>query len=81
MTRDELVAKLDVETVTVVFTKSDGSERKMNCTRSLSMIPDVYHPKNVKDVDSNVIRVFDVDLEEWRSFKFDSVLTIDGERI
>lgn len=75
MTRDELLKKLaSVKLVTVTFTKVDGTERVMNCTRNMSTIPVEFHPKNEDSVQSaDNIRVFDLDVQGWRSFNFSTV--------
>ena len=73
-----LVTLLNTELVTVYFTKVDGSMREMRCTRNLNRIPTDHHPKSDGDseVKSGVIRVFDIDVGAWRSFKSSSVLSI-----
>jgi hypothetical protein len=59
---------------TVVFEKKDGSERVMNCTLLNEHIPIEQLPKGLKVNDnSNSISVWDVDVEGWRSFRWDSV--------
>lgn len=71
---DNIKEILSKKTATVIFTKKDGSERTMNCTLVESHIPEDKKPKNVlTDNNKDVIRVFDTDLSEWRSFRVDSV--------
>ena len=73
--------------VTVTFTKADGTDRDMLCTLDSSRIPvTVAKPvsttapvdgivresrKPRKEPDPHSIRVFDVEKQEWRSFRFD----------
>ena len=73
--------------VTVTFTKADGTDREMLCTLDNSRIPvSVAKPvsttapvdgivresrKPRKEPDPHSIRVFDVEKQEWRSFRFD----------
>jgi len=62
--------------IEVVFIKADGTERTMRCTRNPETISEgVIGNKTVKlkPVDGNVIRVFDIDICEWRSFDVNSV--------
>lgn len=60
--------------VVVTFTKKDGSERVMKCTLQESKIPQEYTPKGTeRKVNDNVLAVFDVENQGWRSFRFDSV--------
>ena len=71
--------------VTVTFTKADGTDRDMLCTLDSSRIPvTVYKPvpasvdgivresrKTKKAPDPHSIRVFDLEKQEWRSFRFE----------
>lgn len=77
--REDLVDRLKQSVVNVVFTKADGSERTMNCTLKLENIPEDQHPKGVIKSESDQIRVFDTDIQEWRSFNFSSVKTVNGD--
>ena len=66
----------------VVFTKKDGTERKMTCTTNSKFIPAPTHIttsdlKKSKNYSSEVKRVFDLDKKEWRSFRWDSLLTAE----
>ena len=81
ITREDLVDRLKQSVVNVVFTKADGSERTMNCTLKLENIPEDQHPKSAVKSESDQIRVFDTDIDAWRSFNFSSVKTIDGESV
>jgi len=81
ITREDLVDRLKQSVVNVVFTKVDGSERTMNCTLKLENIPEDQHPKGTIKSESDQIRVFDTDIDAWRSFNFGSVKTIDGESV
>ena len=69
--------------VTVTFTKADGTDRDMLCTLDGSRIPvspvkpvpvdgivrESKKPKKAPDPHS--IRVFDLEKQEWRSFRFE----------
>ena len=79
--REDLVDRLKQSVVNVVFTKADGSERTMNCTLKLENIPEDQHPKSTIKSESDQIRVFDTDIDAWRSFNFGSAKTIDGESV
>ena len=79
ITREDLVDRLKQSVVNVVFTKADGSERTMNCTLKLENIPEDQHPKSTIKSESDQIRVFDTDVQEWRSFNFSSVKTVNGD--
>ena len=61
----------------VVFTKADGTERTMICTLDVNQIPKDSHPKKYKEPSNHdVIKVFDLDINQWRSFRIDSVKSI-----
>ena len=73
--------RTDEHGVTVVFTKKDGTERAMLCTLIESKIPGDKQPKTPTEVGSTTgqaVRVFDIDKGEWRSFRWDSVKTVNG---
>lgn len=60
------------EKVTVTFEKKDGTVREMNCT--LKDVP-AYVPKTdiVRKKSEATISVYDIDNQDWRSFRIDSV--------
>lgn len=75
--REWLLEILRSGKVTVRFTKNDGSERKMLCTLMENEIPSEKMPKNSeKAKNDGVIPVFDVEKQDWRSFRIDSVVSI-----
>jgi hypothetical protein len=64
--------------VVVTFMKKNGEERVMRCTQDMGMVPEEKHPTGLGGVyDSNQVRVFDLDKEEWRSFRKDSIIRIE----
>lgn len=72
----------DDKPTTITFTKKDGTDRVMKCTRNLSNIPEDLHPKSVlvdpiEAKDSASIKAFDLDKKEWRSFIAENVKRID----
>ena len=79
--REWLIGVLaDDNTSTVItFTKKDGTLRKMTCTRNPNKIPIEHHPKTESTDPSTSIRVFDLDIGEWRSFLVANVKSIDYE--
>jgi hypothetical protein len=85
ITKDELVEKLLVEEVTITFTKADGTDRTMLCTKQFSKIPQEFHPKTDKVVkldesgnviETDLISVWDLEKQGWRSFNFSKVKSI-----
>ena len=66
----------------VTFTKKDGTERKMQCTLVTSKIPADKQPKSLSESETastpgSAVRVFDTELGEWRSFRWDSVTKVE----
>lgn len=83
MNRDEILNTLRENTVALSFTKvKDGEVRNMTATLEQGKIPVEKMPKS-GSVDQTVggestVRVFDLDLNEWRSFRIDSLLTFSA---
>lgn len=84
LNEDEILNSLRTnnEGVRVLFTKKDGTEREMLCTLVHTNIPTESQPKDTTTYSSSVVksavRVFDLDKLEWRSFRWDSVKSING---
>lgn len=63
--------------ITVKFKKIDGSEREMKCTLAESIIkPHEKKTDREKKPNDDVIAVWDIDKESWRSFRYDSIIDI-----
>lgn len=61
----------------VQFTKvKDGTVRDMTCTLNEALIPDEHMPKGEVQVSNSDLtaRVWDLEVEGWRSFRYDSVI-------
>lgn len=71
--KDVLNQLLTNSIVRVTFTKSNGETRVMNCTKSNTIIPAENAPKNIRKTNEEVAAVFDTDINDWRSFRWDSV--------
>jgi len=65
MTRNEMMEMLQASTCQVDFTKVNGDTRNMTCTLREDIIP--------APVNEEVIPVWDVKAEGWRSFRVNSV--------
>lgn len=52
----------------VEFTKLDGNTRLMLCTKNLQYIPKHYWPQSSVESHPTFIRVFDIEIQEWRGF-------------
>lgn len=65
--------------IIVSFEKKDGTIRDMRCTLSEKLIQPYERKENSapKRQNDTVLPVFDLDKNEWRSFRFDSVKKIE----
>lgn len=63
--------------VTVKFKKKDGTVRDMKCTLKEDLVVS-YDKKSEKKktISEDVCSVFDLDKNEWRSFRYDSVISM-----
>ena len=61
--------------VTVTFTKANGDERVMRATLKSDLLP-VTQQVNTTKSNPNTARVYDIDVEGWRSFRYDSIREI-----
>jgi hypothetical protein len=62
--------------VGVEFTKVDGTKRVMSCTLDEDVIPLDMLPKETstpRAKSTEALAVFDVEIGEWRSFRWDSI--------
>ena len=89
--RDWVRSLLQKGPVTVTFVKADGTDREMLCTLDHAQIPETpakpvpvdgivrESKKPRKEPDPHSIRVFDLDKQEWRSFRFERLRKISAE--
>ena len=73
--RKWLIGLLQNSPVEVTFTKKDGTERIMKCTLQEEYLPETVGGERKKNEDS--LAVYDLDVEGWRSFRWDSVKRIN----
>lgn len=74
--RDAIYKQLITGNVKVLFTKKDGTERNMLCT--LINIPAEHQPKSDAEYTKDVLKVFDIENQGWRSFRLDSVISVEA---
>ena len=80
-TKTDLESNLANHVLEITFIKADGDHRYMKCTRDVSRIPAEHLPKSKEEgsvprVESDeVVRVYDIDAEGWRSFRVDSLIS------
>jgi len=76
--KNQIIHELRRGIMNVVFTKADGSERKLICTLSEDRIPVDKKPKGTGTAKNDaVLPVFDMENNSWRSFRWDSVQKVD----
>jgi hypothetical protein len=77
ISKQELVDLLKAKIVEVTFKKSDGTTRCMKCTLIEQYVP-IYENKTGrhKAANDDIVPVFDLDNNQWRSFKASSVMSV-----
>jgi hypothetical protein len=89
LARNEIKSALRKNICLVSFEKVDGSVRTMRCTllpdtvdKLVIQESDIAHdlgqniskvPKKIRKENKNIINVVDVDANDWRSFRIDSI--------
>jgi hypothetical protein len=72
--REWLQGVLKMHTVDLTFRKKDDTIREMKCTLIESMLPVIEKKTDrVRKVNNDVLSVFDLEKNEWRSFRYDSI--------
>ena len=76
--RDWLKSHLQMGPLKVTFTKKDGTERVMNCSLQEGVIvPHEKTTERVKEESSDILAVWDLDKKAWRSFRLDSIKSVE----
>ena len=78
MTKQEINQMLREGVCTVTFTKTNGEERVMKCTLVDSYLPDQIDVEEYisRKKNDEICAVWDVEKEGWRSFRVDSVKSV-----
>jgi len=58
---------------TIEFTKVNGDDRIMDCTLQSVILPKVKGTGTVKPLSNDLIRVFDVEVGDWRTITLSAV--------
>ena len=82
MDREEIVNKLKQGLLEVTFNKVNGDERVMTCTLQEGVIPaatkvDPLSLKKVREVNPEVVSVWDTNATGWRSFRVANVTNVN----
>ena len=83
--KEWLTVELHCGVVTVNFTKKDGTDRSMKCTLSTTEIPvavqetllENQEPTKTRKINPDVRAVYDVEAQAWKSFRWDSVKSVN----
>lgn len=78
--RHMMIQELQTRVCRVIFKKTNGEERDMMCTLQEGIVPpatkeDPLSQKKVRSISEEVIPVWDVKAQGWRSFRVDSVIS------
>lgn len=77
MTKNEIVPQLKECVATVTFTKVDGTLRIMKCTLKSDVLPEANtNAKSTRTVSENILPVWDIENNGWRSVRLDSIKSI-----
>lgn len=83
LTAQEVREILKENIVEVVFAKRDGTERRMYCTLINEFLPSkgeliLTQPSEPSD---NIITCWDLECDDWRSFRLDTVKSLEAEPV
>jgi len=81
-TRTDLQNILSQNVLVVDFTKLNGDKRVMTCTLREDMKPratkdDTMSQKKVRELNEEVVSVWDVNAKGWRSFRYNRINSVD----
>ena len=82
MEKSKVVDMLKNETVDLEFVKKDGTLRVMTCTLQEDKLPaqvDLEEHVQKKAPNPDILAVFDVINQGWRSFRWNSLKKVNGE--
>ena len=74
--RDQIIEQLKNNEVVVTFNKVNGDERVMTCTLQEDKLPPIPTAKPQKKINPDVVSVWDLNAEGWRSFRVENVTDI-----
>jgi hypothetical protein len=83
MARSDVLDMLKREIVDIEFKKLSGDVRVMTCTLNPTSLPpakaeDPLSQKKVREINQDVCAVFDTINQGWRSFRWDSLIKVNG---
>jgi len=83
--KSELTNQLQNSTVNIEFKKVNGEVRNMKCTLREGIIPkaskaDTLSQTKVRKVSPEVLVVWDVNKNDWRSMRWDNIVEVTNEQ-
>lgn len=81
MGKSEVIEMLHHETIDIEFLKTDGTIRQMTCTLNANKLPaqtGLEETIQKKKPNPDVLAVFDLINQGWRSFRWDNLQTVNG---
>lgn len=75
--REDLRTILQTDILQVTFTKRDGAERTLKCTLRPDFLPLPTAIKSHWEENKEILSVWDLDNDGWRSFRLDSVIMVN----
>jgi len=67
-------AELTKGSALITFKKANGELRVLECTLAEYILPEVVNPSSLSD---EAMTVFDLESNQWRSFRFDTVTEVE----
>lgn len=76
--RDDLLRILKAHVATVTFTKVNGDQRVMRCTRMTGLLPEgvTNNARGWHTEETGTLSVWDVEKQDWRAFRLESVAEV-----
>lgn len=71
--------KLQSGITTIEFYKADDTIRTMRATLDPAILPAKESSNGISGYDINLVKVYDVEKQSWRSFKINRLKSIDGK--
>ena len=71
-----LIEALEKNVIKVTFKKANGDIREMDCTLMEYLLPETSQSSNHSGDETAI--VFDLDANAWRSFRLDSVISMEA---
>lgn len=79
MEKSEVLDLLNREIIDIEFVKTNGETRLMTCTLQANSLPAKDQvTESARQKNPDVCAVFDTISQGWRSFRWDSLLSVNG---